>query len=147
MLCFEISEAQTNSNSLMKVDYKSLVSRADLSYDVPVTRSEEGMPVGNGTMGSLVWTTPSAMHFQINRVDVFAMGCNTISFPDGHTNYSNECGYVDINFIDYGDEVFTGKSFNQHLSVFEGLSTVRGNGITAHVLAWNDKDGAFSTII
>jgi hypothetical protein len=133
-------QAQTTSNSLMKVDYKSLVSRADLSYDVPVTRSEEGMPVGNGTMGSLVWTTPSAMHFQINRDDVFAMGCNTTSFPDGHTNYSHGCGYVDINFVDYGNEIFTGKSFNQHLSVFEGLSTVRGEGITAQVLAWNDKD-------
>ena len=140
MLFFERFEAQTNSNSLMKVNYNSLVSRADLSYDVPVTRSEEGMPVGNGTMGSLVWTTPSAMHFQINRDDVFAMGNNTTSFPDGHSNYSHGCGYVDINFVDYGDEVFTGKSFNQHLSVFEGLSTVRGDGITGRVLAWNDKD-------
>jgi len=28
------------------------------------------MPVGNGRMGSLVWTTPTALRFQINRVDV-----------------------------------------------------------------------------
>ena len=42
-------QGQENSNSLMKVDYKSLVSKSDLSYDSPVTRSEEGMPVGNGT--------------------------------------------------------------------------------------------------
>ena len=140
LLCFEKPKAQTNSNRLMKVNYKSLASKADLSYNVPVIRSEEGMPIGNGRMGSLVWTTPSALHFQINRVDVFAMGCNTNSFLDGHTDYSRSCGYVDINMVDYGDEIFAGNSFNHHLSVFEGLSTIEGDGITARQLAWNDGD-------
>ena len=42
------------------VDHRSLVSRADITYDHPVTRSEEGLPVGNGRMGSLAWTTPAA---------------------------------------------------------------------------------------
>ena len=140
LLNFGVAKAQRNNNSLMKVDYESLVSKADLTYDVPVLRSEEGMPVGNGRMGSLVWTTPEALHFQINRVDVFAMDCNTNSFPDGDTNYSFGCGYVDINMVDYGHEAFTGRSFSQHLSVYEGLSTVKGDGITARVLAWSDKD-------
>ena len=135
-----VSIAQTHSKSMMKVDYKSLISKADLSYDTPVTRSEEGMPIGNGVTGSLVWTTPTAMHFQINRTDVFAMGSNTRSFPDGHTNYSNGCGYVDINMVDYGDDVFTGDAFKQHLSVYNGLATVKGKDITARVLAWNAKD-------
>ena len=67
--------------SLFTVDYKSLVSRADLTYAKPVDRSEEGLPVGNGRMGSLVWTTPDALKFQLNRVDVFAAGCNTRAFP------------------------------------------------------------------
>jgi hypothetical protein len=48
------------ASSLLTVDYKKLVSRADLIYDTPAPRSEEGMPVGNGRMGSLVWTSPSA---------------------------------------------------------------------------------------
>jgi len=56
--------AEVNSSKLLKVNYKSLVSRADLDYSTPVIRSEEGMPIGNGRMGSLVWTTPDAMHFQ-----------------------------------------------------------------------------------
>ena len=63
----------------MNVDYRSLVSRADLDCNEPVSRSEEGMPVGNGRMGSLVWTTPTALKFQINRVDVFAQNCETDS--------------------------------------------------------------------
>jgi hypothetical protein len=33
------------------IDIKTLISEADLLYTTPVTRSEEGMPVGNGTMG------------------------------------------------------------------------------------------------
>ena len=124
----------------MKVDYKSLVSRADLSYDTPVSRSEEGIPIGNGRMGSLLWTTPSAMHFQINRVDVFAVGCYSNSFPIAHSTYANGCGYLDINMVDYGDDVFTGKAFKQHLSLYDGLSTVKGKDVSARVLAWSDGD-------
>ncbi|MDR0845124.1 MAG: DUF5703 domain-containing protein [Tannerella sp.] len=132
--------AQTKSSSSLKVNYESLVSRADLTYNTPVVRSEEGLPIGNGRMGTLVWTTPNAIHYQINRVDVFAMGKNTNNFKDGHTNYSNGLGYIDINTVDYGDEVFTGSAFEQHLSVYEGLTTVNGNGLKARVLAWTDGD-------
>jgi hypothetical protein len=131
--------AQPKAGSL-KVDYEKLVSKADLDYTSPVVRSEEGIPIGNGRMGTLVWTTPNAIHYQINRVDVFAMGCNTEAFQDGHNNYSNGLGYVDINTVDYGDEVFTGNAFNQHLSVYDGLTTLNGNGLKARVLAWTDGD-------
>lgn len=140
LLCSERNMAQLNRSQIMKVDYKSLVSKADLDYTTPVTRSEEGMPIGNGTTGSLVWTTPSAIHFQINRTDVFSVGNNTNSFPIAHTTYANGCGYLDINVVDYGDEVFSGKAFNQHLSVYDGLSTIAGNGMSVRVLAWNDGD-------
>jgi hypothetical protein len=135
-----ILHSQPGGNSVMKVNFKSLVSKADLNYVSPVTRSEAGIPVGNGTMGSLVWTTPASIHFQINRVDVFSIGCNTNSFPIAHSDYSNGCGYVDINVDDYGDDVFTGTAFNQHLSVYDGLATVKGKGIDARVLASNDGD-------
>jgi hypothetical protein len=50
----------------------SSVSGADLVYDQPVERSEEGVPIGNGRMGTLVWTTPGTLHMQINRADVYA---------------------------------------------------------------------------
>ena len=131
--------AQTKSGS-MKVNYEQLVSRADLNYDTPVFRSEEGIPIGNGRMGTLVWTTPNAIHCQINRVDAFAMGCNTTSFHDGHNNYSNGLGYVDIRVQDYGDDVFTGRAFNQHLSVYDGLTTVSGNGLKTRMLNLMDGD-------
>src|ERR1022692_3263890 len=143
MICLPLlvagtTDAQARDGGLMKADYQKLVSRADLSYPTPVVRSEEGVPVGNGRMGSLIWTTPTALHFQINHVDLFCMGNNTLSFPKGHTDYSSGCGYVDINLVDYGDDVFTGKNFNQHLSVDDGLATAAGNGIKSRTLAWND---------
>ncbi len=128
------------SSSMLNVNFCELVSRADLTYDRPVTRSEAGMPVGNGRMGSLVWTTPSSLKFQINRPDVFAEGCNTNSFPQRHTDYASGCGYVDINFSGFDDEVFSPPEFRQHLDIYDALSTVFGRGITARILAWHEHD-------
>lgn len=126
--------------SLMTVDYKSLVARADLTYTKPVDRSEEGLPVGNGRMGSLAWTTPDALKFQLNRVDVFAAGCNTRAFPRAGTDYASGCGLVDIRLGDVGDNVFGAPNFRQHLSVYDGVMTARGNDVTARVMAWQEGD-------
>src|SRR5271154_2999659 len=107
------------NGDLLNVDYRNLISRADLDYTNPVVRSEEGMPVGNGRMGSLVWTTPSALKFQINRCDVFAEDASSVSFPQADSDYAAGCGYVDINLVDAGDDVFAGKDFHQHLSLYD----------------------------
>jgi hypothetical protein len=120
---------------LLQVDYRKLVSRADLDYTTPATRSEEGQPIGNGRMGSLVWTTPSALHFQINRVDVFGQDSYTTSFPKQDSDYASGCGYVDINLVDAGEDVFAGEGFKQHLSLYDALMTARGAGVTARVVA------------
>jgi hypothetical protein len=119
------------------VDRHKLVSRADLHYDKPVTRSEEGIPVGNGRMGSLVWTTPQAIRLQINRVDVFANNSYTTSFPARNSDYCGGCGFVDVTF---GGHAFTDEKTSQHLSCYDGLADVRGDGVTANVLAWNEQD-------
>ena len=95
-------------------------------------RSEEGQPIGNGRMGSLVWTTPSALHFQINRVDVFGQNSYTTSFPKQDTDYASGCGYVDVNLTDADDNLLAGDSFHQHLSIYDALMTVAGKGLSAH---------------
>ncbi len=100
------AEAATDSSSLLNVDFRKLVSRADLIYEKPVARSEEGIPVGNGRMGSLVWTIPSSMKFQINRADVYANDSYTNSFFERHADYCCGCGFVDIDFVQFGEEVF-----------------------------------------
>ena len=47
---------------------------------------------------------------------------------------------MDINFVDFGEDVFAGKEFSQHLSVYQGLTTIRGKGVSARVLAWPAGD-------
>jgi alpha-L-fucosidase 2 len=106
---------------LVSIDYQKLVSRADLNYDMPASCSEEGIPVGNGRMGSLVWTTPAAMHFQVNRVDVFAEDSTTTSFPKADSDYASGCAYVDIELAQYDPEVFSGPAFHQSLWLQNGL--------------------------
>ncbi len=39
-------------------------------------------------MGSLIWASPYALKFQINRVDVYANGCETNSFYRRHHDYA-----------------------------------------------------------
>jgi len=126
--------------SLLDVNYRDLISRADLKCTNTVARSEAGLPVGNGRMGTLVWTTPSALKFQINRVDVFANNCTTDSFPERHTDYCGGCGFVDIEFSEGGPEVFASERTRQHLSCYEGLATVEGKDVKTRTLAWNEKD-------
>jgi hypothetical protein len=128
------------AESLIQVDRRKLVARADLVYDSPASRPEEGMPLGNGRTGSLVWTTPSALKLQVNRVDVHAMDSTTASFPRADSDYSSGCGFVDINVVDAGEDVFTPAGFRQHLSLYDALMTVQGKGLTARAVAWPDRD-------
>lgn len=108
---------------------EQLVSHADLIYSTPVKRSEEGMPFGNGTMGSLVWTTPTAFHLQLNRVDVFAMNASSNNFYQRHTDYCNGVAFLEIDFSTGMEDVFTEPHFSQHLSCYQGAITTKGKNI------------------
>src|SRR5687767_7763108 len=116
IICISGFAQPKESSTLFNVNYKNLISRADLLYDKPVARSEEGMPVGNGVMGSLVWTTPSAIHFQLNRVDVFGNNSASNNFYERNTDYCGGVGFVDIEMIN--DGIFSGQDFQQHLSCY-----------------------------
>ena len=135
-----LTEVFSQTPEMLKVDDRSLISHADLHYDQPVSRSEEGMPLGNGRMGSLVWTSPTALKLQINRVDVFANNSASNNFFERHTDYCGGVGFVDIDFVDFGEDVFTPENFSQHLSCYDGLVTTKGNGIETSIFAWYEKD-------
>ncbi len=45
-----------------------MMSQPQIVITQPVARPVEGHPIGNGRMGTLVWTTPGTVEFQINRV-------------------------------------------------------------------------------
>ncbi|MFB3902776.1 MAG: hypothetical protein ACE15E_04930 [Acidobacteriota bacterium] len=106
----------------LPVDYRSLVSRADIILDRPVSRPEGGMPIGNGPMGSLIWTAPHALKLQVNRVDVFGNDLSSNSFPQRYTDYAGACAFVDIEFLQYGDDVLTDRDTRQHLHSADGMA-------------------------
>lgn len=128
------------AQNMIQIDRARQIARADLDYDTPASRSEEGMPIGNGRMGTLVWTTPSALKMQINRVDVHAMDSSTFSFPRADSDYGYGCGYVDVSFDNSAAEIVSASSFHQHLSLYDAVMTARGDGITAQALAWTGGD-------
>lgn len=126
------------NDPMLRVDYQKLVSRADLIYEKPVPRSEEGIPIGNGRMGSLVWTTPAQLRFQINRADVYASNCAGNSFFERHTDYCGGCAFADIDF--YPAAPFPETGFRQRLSVYDGALAIDGDGLRARLVAWTAQD-------
>ncbi len=96
---------------------RALVSRADRVYKLPIARSE-GIPIGNGRIGTVVWTTPSALKLQINRVGM----------------------QVDLELAGAGADVFRADGTHQRLSVYEGLLDVKAAGVSTRLLAWPERD-------
>lgn len=127
-------------SSLLDVNTRRLVSRGDLVYDKPASRSEEGMPIGNGRMGSLVWTTPSELRFQINRADVYPISSASNSFNERNNDFCAGCGYVDIDFAGSAEDVFPENGFEQHLSIYDAVLRIQGRGIKCELLAWPARD-------
>jgi hypothetical protein len=113
------------------------IALSDLRYDAPVARSEEGIPIGNGRMGTLVWTTPSRLRFQVNRVDVYPGNAASDSFYDAHNDHCGGCAFLDI--------VFAGRPFapgkvRQHLSVHDGVLTIDGDGVSVAIVPSRSAD-------
>lgn len=119
------------------VDSRAIVAKSDLVYDTPVARSEEGLPLGNGRMGSLVWTTSSALKLQINRVDLQPINRDTDSFFERNSDYMGGCAFVDVGL---GSEAFPDGGTRQRLSVYDALADVQGRGVSARMLAWHAQD-------
>ncbi|MEO2046026.1 MAG: hypothetical protein ABGX16_05575 [Pirellulales bacterium] len=62
-------------------------------------RHVQEQPIGNGRMGTMIWTSPGAIHMQINRVDVFAVNKNHAGKREGPVDY---CGGIAKLTIDLG---------------------------------------------
>lgn len=121
---------------MLSVNFRKLVSRADLIFTKPVCCNESSLPIGNGQMGGLIWTSPNALHFQINRVDVFSSNSYTGSF-DANNDYCGGCGFVDINF---NDKLFSQRCTSQHLAIYDGLLTIEGCGIKTRMFVSHEQD-------
>lgn len=110
------------------MDYRSLVSRADFVYRSPASRGEDGTPIGNGRMGTMVWTADSAVCFQINRSDVFAVNRTHRGPQHGPADYCGGCAQVRL---DVGEPAFNGAApFRQYLSLYDAECTIVAGGVS-----------------
>lgn len=123
---------------MKKLNRRELVSRADLHYQGTVKRREGGFPIGDGEMGAMLFTSPSALKFAVNRCDVFAANSYTNSFNRRHSDYGYGIGFVDVDFVDYGEDVFD-QDTTQHLGLYEACADILGHGVAARVFAEADK--------
>ncbi len=121
-------------------EFAARIARADLHYASPPPRSEDGLPIGNGRMGSLVWTTPATVRLQINRNDVQSVNRDTNSFFERNTDYMGGCAFVDIDVNGSAGPVFDGESCPQHLSVYDGRAELAGRDVDLRLIAHPDHD-------
>ncbi len=121
-------------------DFQQLVSSADIVLNRPVARRESGMPIGTGRVGSLVWTTPQAIKFQINHTDVYASDCTSRSFFQRDSDYGFGLGFVDVRLVDNGEDVFTSQHTKQRLSVYDAVLNLQGRDVAVRVFGWSGRD-------
>lgn len=124
------------------VNQRTDVSRSDLVYDKPAATPDAGQPIGNGRMGTMVWTSPNAIHMQIHRVDVFAVNANHQGRPGQIGSTTDYCGGIASVVIQVGGEPFdAGKgNFRQQLSLENAECTIETADIVARMFVSASSD-------
>ena len=123
---------------MLEVDHRALVSRADLVYHSPAEESIEGTPIGNGRMGTNVWTTPRSVRFQINRNDLVASDRNHAGSHGCPVDYRGPCGRIEVDFV---DEVFADReAFSQRLCLYDAECVIEGAGVRVRGFVSSARD-------
>ena len=125
-------------SSMIKMDYARFLAPIDLHFTKP-TNPIEGIPLGNGKMGSLVWVdkSGSSLQFNFGRPDVFYRGSATTTWTENsHIDGNSKVGHVDINFA--GNPFIN--TCIQHLHAYDGYESLEGAGVSARIVAWRDHD-------
>lgn len=132
------SVKSSTGSTMIKMDYDRYLAPVDLHFTKP-TNPIEGIPLGNGKMGSLVWVdkTGSSIQFNFGRPDVFYRGSATATWTNmSHIDGNSKVGRVDIHF--------SGNPFSstciQHLSTYDGYERLQGENVSAKIVAWRDHD-------
>jgi alpha-L-fucosidase 2 len=67
---WNIPVAAFNGTSV-SVDYASYLSQHDIVYQVPPRLGEQGMPIGDGDLGAMLWCPDGEVRLQINKTDLW----------------------------------------------------------------------------
>ena len=67
-----------------------------ITKDGPQVGSFEGLPIGTGCMGTMVWTMADRVCMSLNRSDVYPMNGDSSSFFQRNTDYCGCIGLLDV---------------------------------------------------
>ena len=118
------------------------LENSDLVYNQPAASPDAGQPIGNGRMGTMVWTSPDAIHLQINRVDVFAVNRDHQGQPGQRGSATDYCGGIASVVVHVGGQPFAPgeKSFRQRLSLENAECAIEGMGLQVRCFVSADAD-------
>ena len=118
------------------------LENSDLVYDQPAASPDAGQPIGNGRMGTMVWTSPDAVHLQINRVDVFAVNRDHRGRPGQRGSVTDYCGGIAGIVVHAGGESFApgGRPFRQRLSLDNAECAIEAEGLQVRCFVSADSD-------
>ena len=140
--------ANIEDDRILQLDYSKLLSRSNITYTKPTQESQEGLPIGNGRMGTLVWIHPmekSTVMFQPNRVDTW--GCDR--------THNKMIAYRYRACYDISDNLLSccrlavdvhrgGAPFREELHIEEGTVRVTygepDDFVSVTCLVWSDRD-------
>jgi hypothetical protein len=116
--------------------------KSELIYEQPAASPDAGHPIGNGRMGTMVWTSPEAVHLQINRVDVFAVNRDHQGMPGQRGSTTDYCGGIAGIVVQVGGRPFApgGTSFRQRLSLENAECGIEAGGLQVRCFVSADTD-------
>lgn len=125
-------------SSMITMNYAAYLAPIDLHLTTP-TKPIEGIPLGNGRMGTLVWVDGpgSRLMFNFGRPDVFYRGSATTTFSyTSHTDGNSKVGHVEIGF----EKSPFADTCTQHLHAYDGYESVQGADVSVRIVPWRDRD-------
>jgi hypothetical protein len=116
--------------------------RSDLIYSQPAETPDAGSPIGNGRMGTMVWTSPEAIHLQVNRADVFAVNRDHQGRPGQIGSGTDYCGGIAGVVVHVGGQPFVpgAKSFRQRLSLDSAECAIESMGLSVRCFISAESD-------
>ena len=122
-----------NTDKIFHPNYAEMVKRSDIHYRGAISFAPYGIPVANGRFGGPIWEADEAtLSMQLNHTDTFM-------YNDASANSMDESGCLGQLYLDFKDEVFC-DNLIQHLDLYKGLFTLKGDAIKIDVIACTDKD-------
>ncbi len=118
------------------VDYKNYLSKHDIVFQSPNYEGFEGLTIGNGDLGGMVWSTNTGIEMQINKIDLY---------DDPHKNSESRvtlraAGRLKIDFGVPTNEWLYINDFEGRLSMYDATATFRSRTpfSDAKVSTWVD---------